>query len=183
MKRAPSAEEAVDERMESAAPTPDCGGAVAAKYLMGLCRTIARASSVVKSFAGNGAGYPGGRARFIHDLDVLAFGIAVDSALFFESGYRDEPVSNTVKAWAGVTMTAVCQFLSALEALSPATEGSGEAAQGDIEGSIHNATQTIGRLRDGLRFLCTWWIITEALTLVAEARTLARRAGGGGTFG
>jgi hypothetical protein len=169
-----AAEKALDEHLEEThIVVPQEQGEVGVKYLVSMCTSIARLSALIKPLRDKADSHPGIDVVFVHDLDVAAFSIAVDSALFFELGYRDHPVSSTVKAWTGVTMTAVAHLLSAFEEIPVFTTES--VTENDFTDSIHSARQVLARLSDGLRFLCTWWIIAEALMLVVEARTSAGR--------
>jgi hypothetical protein len=176
MNRGSAAEKAFDEDLERIyTPVMQGPEEVGVKYLVSICSSMARLSPLVSRLRNIADSNPSIDPLFVHDLDVLAFGIAVDSALFFELGFRDDPASSTVKAWAGVTMTAAVRLRSALDQAAAFTTGGSMMASDDLTDSTRSALQVLARLSDGLRFLCTWWIVAEALMLVVEARTSAAR--------
>jgi hypothetical protein len=162
---------------EARAGAAEGQGETGLKYLVGICSSIVRVSSLIKPLKGGVDEHLGFDSHFTYDLDVLAFSMAVDSALFFELSCKDDRDSDNTRGWVCLTLTAAAHLLPALEEISMRLKRVGRKKD-DLVDSINSAAQILRRLRDRLRFLCSSWIVAEALSLAADARIRIRRGVG-----
>jgi len=131
-----------------------------ADHLRRLCASLEEATRLVSPAGGVSVHEEAPLVCRAYSLDVLAFAIAVDAALFLDEVCEGMPLPSDTRAWLGRTLTSFDRLLHFLDA----SRQRGPVATG-IEGSLRDAGENLGKtaisLRTRLASLCGFRVVAE----------------------
>ena len=120
-------------------------------------------------------------AQTAYNLDVRAFEIAVECALFFEAiEERALDWNDEARKSAGMTLAETAELGRSIEERL-SLPGAARIDSNNLLAALDSLSRTVGRIRARLESLCRSLVITElcSLALVSRVRTGQHASGGG----